>query len=99
MIELEIVGIDDYEYKLKDENENNYILNLEFLDIKEKLKIGNYLYVNEELLNTNYDGYSTSYTFGNIESKYGKENISKDDIDVVKIVVDNKEIYLKRLYG
>lgn len=99
MIELEIVGIDNYEYKLKDENENNYILNLEFLDIKEKLKIGNYLYINEELLNTNYDGYSTSYTFGNIESNYGKDNISIDDIDVIKIVIDDKEILLKRLYG
>ena len=51
------------------------------------------------LLNKQYDGYSTSYTFGSLESKYGKENISMDDVDVIKVVISGMEIYLKRLYG
>lgn len=55
--------------------------------------------MSEELLYENYEGYSTSYTFGNMDSKYGKKNVSENDIDVIKIVVDKKEIYLKRLYG
>ena len=99
MIKLKIENIKGYEYNLKDQSQNIYNLNLEFLDIKEKPEVGNYIYINNELLNKNYSGYSTSYTFGQLESKYGKENISLDDIDVIKIVKDNIEIYLKRIYG
>ena len=99
MIKLKIVNIDGYKYNLEDEDEHNYIINLEFFDVEEKLKIGNYIYINRELLNSKYEGYSTSYTFGSLENKYGKENISIDDIDVIKVILGNEEIYLKRLYG
>lgn len=99
MIKLEVFNKSDYIYNLKDENGNNYILNLEFFDIKEKPKIGDYIYLCAELLSQKYDGYNTSYTFGSLESKYGKENISIDDVDVIKVVINKKEIYLKRLYG
>lgn len=99
MIKLKIVNIDGYKYNLEDEDEHNYIINLEFFDVEEKLKIGNYIYINRELLNSKYEGYSTSYTFGSLENKYGKENISIDDIDVIKVILGKEEIYLKRLYG
>lgn len=99
MIKLEIVDKNNYEYTLKDERDNNYILNLDFFDIEEKPKNGDYIYINKELLNSKYEGYSTSYTFGSLENKYGRENILIDDIDVIKVVIDNMEIYLKRLYG
>ena len=99
MIKLKIVNINGYIYDLEDEYKHNYTFNLEFLDLEEKLKIGNYICMNEELLNSKYEGYSTSYTFGNLKSKYGKENILLDDIDVIKIISDKAEIYLKRLYG
>ena len=99
MVKLEIVETKNYEYNLKDENENNYILNLEFLDIAEKPKNGDIIYINHELLNSKYEGYSTSYTFGNLENKYGKNNIDINDIDVIKLVIGERAIYLKRLYG
>lgn len=99
MTKLKIVDKKNYEYKLEDENNNKYKLVLDFLDVKDKPKIGDYIYINEELLNSRYDGYSTRYVFGNLENKYGKENISIDDIDVIKVIIDNLEIYLKRLYG
>ena len=99
MIKLEIVDKNNYEYTLKDERDNNYILNLDFFDIEEKPKNGDYIYINTELLNSKYEGFSTSYTFGSLENKYGRENILIDDIDVIKVVIDNMEIYLKRLYG
>lgn len=99
MVKLKIVNIDGYEYDLEDEYKNTYIINLEFFDIEEKLKIGNYICMNEELLNKKYEGYSTSYTFGGIENKYGKENILLEDIDVIKLILDKTEVYLKRLYG
>ena len=99
MIKLQIVNRNDYEYHLKDEHGHDYIFIIDFFDIDEKPKNGDFIYINSELLNPKYEGYSTNYTFGNLESKYGKENISIDDIDVIKIITDNTEIYLKRLYG
>lgn len=99
MKKLEIENNKNYEYILKDENGKKYNFNFEFWNIENNPKIGDYIYINEELLNPKYEGFSTCYTFGNLENKYGKDNIKKDDIDVIKIVIDGLEIYLKRLYG
>jgi hypothetical protein len=65
----------------------------------EQPKVEDVIYINKELLNPKYDGYSTSYTFGNLNSEYGKKDIAMDDIDVIKYVCNDKEIFLKRLYG
>lgn len=99
MIELEIVTVNNYEYNLKDEEQHKYVMNLEFFDIEDKLEIGDHIYINRELLDPKYVGYSTNYTFGSLENGYGKENISISDIDVIRVVIKDKEIYLKRLYG
>ena len=99
MIKLEIVDKNNFDYILKDIKENIYNLNMEFLDIEQKIEIGNYVFLHEKLLNSKYVGYSTSYTFGNLENKYGKDNIELNDIDVIKVVMNDKSIYLKRLYG
>lgn len=45
MVKLRIVDIDNYKYYLEDEYKNNYTINLDFFDLKEKLKIGNYIYI------------------------------------------------------
>ena len=55
--------------------------------------------MNYELLNPNYEGYSSNYTFGNLDNKYGRANLPLDDIDIIRVVQEDKEIYLKRLYG
>lgn len=99
MIKLEIESINNYIYILKDEKDKKYIFNLEFIGLAESVEVGNYIYINEKLLDSNYEGYSKAYTFGNIDSEYGKLNVSKEDVDVVKVIIDDKEIYLKRLYG
>lgn len=99
MIKLKITNKDNYIYNLKDEKENDYILNLEFFDINESIKDGDYIHISAELLNPRYAGYSTSYTFGNLNNKYGKDNFESIDIDVIKIEKNEKEIYLKRIYG
>lgn len=99
MIKLKIISQDNYTYKLEDEKNNKYDLNLEFFDIETTPKVGDYIHISAELLNTKYAGYSTSYTFGKLENEYGKRNISLTDIDVIKVVANNLEIYLKRLYG
>lgn len=101
MIKLEILEKSNYIFKFKDDKNNIYSLNLEFFDIEEEPKVGDYIYMSAELLNQKYAGYSTNYTFGDLDSKYGKENLSLNDIDVIKLEIkdSNKEIYLKRLYG
>ena len=99
MIKLEIINKNDYEYKVKDESGQIYILNLEFFDIQEAPKEKDYIYISEKLLDNKYDGYSTSYTFGELDSIYGKENIELNDVDVIKLVINKNEIYLKRIYG
>lgn len=99
MLTLEIINRKDYLYYLRDENGNKYTLNLEFFDISTQPKAGNMLYINKELLNPKYDGYSTSYTFGNLDNKFGKDNIQKNDIDVIKLLIGDEKIYLKRIYG
>ena len=55
--------------------------------------------MNFNFINPMYDGYSTNYIFGNLDNVYGKPNIDINDIDVIKLVIKHREIYLKRLYG
>ncbi len=99
MIKLRIASNTGYLYELEDESNKKYSLNLEFFDLEEPLKVGNQIIMNYELLNTNYEGYSTNYTFGNLDNKYGRAELPLDDIDVIKVIQEDKEIYLKRLYG
>ena len=99
MVKLKINNISNYDYELEDMEENKYTLNIEFLDIEEKPKVGDYISISAELLNPRYAGYSTNYTFGSMDSEYGKDNLSPLDIDVIKLEIDKKEILLKRLYG
>ena len=99
MVKLKIINKDNYLYKLIDERENNYEFTLEFFDIESCPKIGDYISISAELLNSRYAGYSTLYTFGNLDNPCGKSNLSFNDIDIIKITIDNKEITLKRLYG
>ena len=99
MVKLKIINIDGDIYNLKDTKENNYTLNLEFFDIDKKPQIGDYIYMSSELLNPRYEGFSTNYVFGTLEDTYGKKDIDLIDIDIIKVVINNLEIYLKRLYG
>ena len=88
MIKTEIISINNYDYILSDGN-NNYNLNLEFYDLDNKLNIGNIIYIPSKLLKNN-----SVYTYGKI-NKDRKENID----EYIKIISNNKEIYLQRYYG
>lgn len=99
VIRLTIEKINGFEYILEDEYHHVYTFNLEFLDLEKSLQERDEIDMNAELLNPKYEGYSTSYTFGSLDSAYGKNNLPLDDIDVIKVATDEKEIYLKRLYG
>lgn len=101
MIKLKIIEKNKYKYMLEDDDERIYSVSLDFfdIDIEGVPDKGDHIYINEELLNPKYEGYNSSYTFGSMENKYGKKSISIDDIDVIKVVKEKTEIYLKRLYG
>ena len=88
MIKTEILNIDSYDYILSD-GINNYKLNLEFYDLDNKLNIGDTMYIPKKLLINN-----GVYTYGKINENK-KENID----EYIKIISNNKEIYLQRYYG
>ena len=88
MIKTEIISINNYDYILSDGN-SNYYLNLEFYDLDNKLNIGNIIYIPKKLLKNN-----SVYTYGKIN-----ENKKENTDEYIKIISNNKEIYLQRYYG
>lgn len=99
MVKLQIINKIGHVYTFKDIYNKCFDIDIEFLDIEDQPQIGEVVFIKEELLNPQYEGYSTSYTFGSLQNKYGKQNILIDDIDIIKLISNEKEIYLKRLYG
>lgn len=98
MKELEIIQKKNSLYILKD-NERKYLFTLEFHDIPKEPEVKDKIWINQKLLNPINEEYSTFYAFGNLDNICGRENLKKDDIDIIKVKIDQKEIYLKRLYG
>ncbi len=90
---------DEYLYRLRSDKGEIVTLGLNFLDIDVEPKEKDYIYINAELVNPKYEGYSTFYTFGDMKSIEGRDNLELDDVDVIKLIISGKEIYLKRLYG
>ena len=99
MKKLTIINIDNYEYVLRDNNNLNYNLNLEFQNIDVKPKTGDYIYMSDELLNKNYREYSNTYTFGPINKSYGRTITNENNPDIIRINADNASLYLQRYYG
>lgn len=99
MIKLVIKNIDNAIYKLIDDKGLEYRLNLEFIGLDRELKINDIIEISMELLNSKSSSYSAFYTFGLLDDVTGRSDVSITDNDVIKIITDNKEIYMKRLYG
>ena len=90
MRKLQILKINNYDYLLKSEDNRKYNLNLQFYYLGNELKEKDCLYVSEKILDEN-----NFYSFGPINSA----DINIDEDDIIKIILDNKEIYLQRYYG
>lgn len=99
MEKLKIIKKDGNEYKFIDENDNEYEFVIIFYDIDFEPEVGDFIEFNEDLLDETYDGYSLFYTFGSIDSVYGKENIDKNDTDIIVLITKEKNTFMKRLYG
>ena len=95
MKKLEINKIDNYQYELKDTNDKVYHFNIEFYNIDKLPKVGDYIYLNEKLLQEEY----SLLSFDTLESTYGRTIRSEEDEDLVILLIDHEKIYLKRVYG
>ena len=96
MIRLKIKEINNSLYVLEDINNNVYELTIYFYDIDNKVKVNDYLYMQEKLLSKiNY----SIISLGVLDSMYGKVIEELTDEDLVILITNNKNIYLKRYYG
>ena len=86
MKKVKVVNIEDkYVLTLEDTDEKRYRRNIEFYDID--INVGDYIYISDQILEED-----NLYTYGPIEDKTDVE-------DLIKIVKEDKEIYLQRYYG
>lgn len=86
MYRVVILNIDEYTFTLQDEDNNIYKKVIEFMNTKYIPKVGDYLYLQEEILRE-----QNIYAFGDIYDK------NRDDI--IKVETKNNVIYLQRYYG
>lgn len=98
MKELIINEINNFSYKLRDENNNIYNLKIEFHDYIPK--VGDKFMISEDLLKQISNNLSA---FGSLNDNTGRniDIISENKLlqEVIIIVSENNKIYLKRLYG
>ena len=94
MEKLKIIGIDGFKYYLKDTQNNDRYLNLEFHDLENKPKISDFIFINEKLINN-----KVLLSFGKLDSIYGKKTLNSKDEDIIILQNSNGNFYLKRLYG
>lgn len=89
MIKCEIIKNDEYaNYLLKDKDDKEYEVNINFIDI-EKPKKGTVLYIEKSLLEEN-----VSLNFGLINNE-----IVSDEKEIIIIMNGQNKVYLKRYYG
>ena len=96
MHKLIIESIEGYNYILKDSDNKVYKLNIEFYDIEDNPSIGDYLYINQKLLNKINN---TMVSFGKLDGIYGREIKDENDEDIIGASIKDKVTYLKRYYG
>ena len=87
MKKVKITNINNYVVTFKDTDDKEYKKNIEFQDTE--ISEGDIIYISEEILDED-----NIYTYGPLTNL---ENIELDD--VIKIIKDDKEIYLQRYYG
>ena len=86
---------DKYKYELKDKDNKIYHFNIEFYNLKQEPKIGDYIYINENLLQEEYSVLSFDF----LDSKYGRSIDLLDSKDIIVLLINNEKLYLKRVYG
>lgn len=99
MVRLKIESKKDSNYELIDSNGKVYNINFEFFGIEKEPDKNDYISISAELLNPRYKEYSIYLSFGDMDDTSGREKSKLNDTEILKIETEDKEIYLKRLYG
>ena len=86
MVKLYVEKIDNYDYYLRDDKSNRYILNIELYNTMEKIEISDIIYIDGSLLNINMP----------LSFELLVDN--SNDIDFI-INKKDKILYFKRIYG
>ena len=66
-----------------------------FVHYKAHIKVGDYLFMSEKILQEN----NAVLSFDVLESKYGRKIARADDEDIAVLIINEEKIYLKRVYG
>ena len=96
MLKLTINDIREYWYILRDFNNKQYEINIEFYDIKQFPKKGDSIYMDERLLQEINHSVAS---FGKLDGIYGKKINAENFEDVIVVQINGEYIYLKRYYG
>ena len=89
MKKLKIVDKNNYNYLLNTPEGEVFFINVEFLYIDKKPDIGDYIYLPESVLNN-----KNMYTYDKVLN-----NPQTEEEDIIKVIIDDQEIYLERYYG
>lgn len=87
MVKLYVDNISDYEYYLRDDRGNRYILNIELYNTMEKIEISDIIYIDGSLLKIN------------IPLSFELLDSNSDEKEILIINKKDKMVYLKRVYG
>ena len=94
MIKCVIEKVEDYNYTIRDIENEMHILNMDFYGLEKKPSVGDCLYIKEELLNSQVPLYFEVMP-----------NLNKDaflllnEKEFLLLIIENQEYYLKRVYG
>ena len=91
MLKLKVSRIYNYVYYLTDEDAKHYQIHIEFYDLDFKISVGDIIYINEEFLNSD-----EMYAFGSLRDITGRK--VKNSKEMIVIIHDDQDYYLKRLY-
>lgn len=95
MIKLVIDSINGYIYGFKDKNNKVYQYNIQFYDLDVIPEIGDAIFVNEGFLELE----NTMLSYGAMDGEYGRDITRATDDDLLVLLVNGENIYLKRFYG
>ena len=93
MIKLTVLEINNYIYTLSSDNAQ-FTLNIEFVDIEQKVSANDIIYMDEEMIDENI-----VYTFGPLNSIYAATTNLETVKDIIILEANNERLYLQRYYG
>lgn len=98
MIALKVKEIRDNELVLVSKDSRIFTVKISFMNLYFP-KVGDLLQIDEKLLDRNSEYFCPPYTFGSLDSIYGRDMTAIPESDLLYIKSGTDIIKLKRLYG